>query len=64
MGRSMLVYQEVQEQMLADVGVGSSHRITRKELMELQEKFRKQREAYERINGTFMSEERKKALYK
>lgn len=64
MERSMLVYQEVQEQMLGVVGVACSRKMTRKEIEEIQDKFRKQREAYERVNGTFMSEERKKALYK
>lgn len=64
MGRSMLVYQEVQEQMLGVVGVSCSRKIAQREIAEMQDKFRKQREAYERVNGTFMSEERKKALYK
>lgn len=64
MGRSMLAYQEVQEQMLGIAAISCSRKVTQKELAELRDRFRKQRETYERVNGTFMSEERKKALYK
>ena len=39
-------------------------RITKDKLSEIQEKFRKQKEEYERQNKVFLADERKKALYK
>lgn len=38
-------------------------RLTKQELQELQDKLRKQKSEYERTNRTFVSEERKKALF-
>lgn len=39
-------------------------RMTKREMKEIQEEFRRQKEIYERRNGVLMSEERKKALYR
>lgn len=45
--------------------IGSSgSRMTRREMKEIQEKFRKEKEIYEREKKVLMSEERKKALYR
>lgn len=39
-------------------------RMTKREMKEIQEEFRRQKEIYERRSGVLMSEERKKALYR
>ena len=54
---------EEREQLLSTELSGSNYRITKRELQEMQEEFRRQKEAYERKNHTLMSDERKKALY-
>jgi hypothetical protein len=40
------------------------HRMTKKEMEEVQEEFRRQKEIYESRNKVLMSEERKRALYR
>lgn len=41
-----------------------NHRMTKKEMKEIQEEFHRQKEVYESRHRVLMSEERKKALYR
>lgn len=43
---------------------GYRYGITKDQLLEIQERFRKQKEEYERKNKVFLDDERKKALYR
>lgn len=59
------VEENVSEERQPDINSQAFNpRMTKREMKEIQEEFRRQKEIYERQNGVLMSEERKKALYR
>ena len=57
--------ENVSEELQPDINLQVFNpMMTKREIKEIQEEFRRQKEIYEREKGVLMSEERKKSLYR